>query len=630
MVRRETCVLFALLMQLGLACGTLGQAAQPASQPPSNWYVHGFYLLHLDHHTNARMEVGRDADLTETARLLSLSKPDVIQIHAKGNPGWTTYPTNIGYTPPRLANDVMRLWADLAREEGYVFSAYYNIGRDGEIMKRHPEWNRIKPDGTLRDRALCYHSGVAEGYLWPMIDEIMDRYHPAGFWFDGSCFTVATCYCPKCRARFRREHAMDAPTSVQRPGWIAYKEMQREIYRQFVRDTAARIKKRDPACLVAVNWAYSLRMPEEPPAGVDYLTGDHATRLDDLAPDAIWYDGQSRPFDLMTTVFVRDKDRRLPKPTPQIQQEMGLILAHGGRYFAWDTPTDGSGLVAERQEMLGKVVAPFLRSRQAWCLDSRRLPDVSLFHGAAAHYAASVDNAAVFPRQNPPLLAACDGLRRLHLTPEMVSDRRLDEGDVRGRLLILEDTAELTEVNRQALRRYVEGGGRVLLTGRAIATARLVEVGNKSGLVQEKLGRGEVFCLTQALFGEPAGAASSPTDAATILRQVLPPTQRRIVTEAPDTVELVLREKDNATVLHLVNIAPGKREYDPKTPGFVNMRLTELPSAPACRTALRLSSRPHKVTLEPQDQACDDWTWSDGLLNLTIPAFDVHQMVVIQ
>jgi len=630
MVRRKTYVPLALLMQLGLACGTLCLAAEPASRPPANWYARSFYLLHLDHHTNARMEVGRDADLTETARLLSLSQPDVIQIHAKGNPGWTTYPTKIGYAPPRLANDVMRVWTELAREKGYVFSAYYNIGRDGEIMKRHPEWNRSKPDGTLRDRALCYHSGVAEGYLWPMIDEIMDRYHPAGFWFDGSCFTVANCYCAKCRARFQREHAMEAPTSAQQPGWIAYKEMQREIYRQFVRDTAARIKRRDPACLVAVNWAYSLRMPEEPPAGVDYLTGDHATRLDDLAPDAIWYDGQNRPFDLMTTIFVHDKGRRLPKPTPQIQQEMGLILAHGGRYFAWDTPTDGSGLIAERQEMLGKVVAPFLRSRQAWCLESRRLPDVSLFHGAAAHYAAGVGNAAVFPRQNPPLLHACEGLRRLHLSPEMVSDRRLEKGDVRGRLLILEDTAELTEANRQALRRHVEGGGRVLLTGRAISAAQLMEVGGKSGLVPKKLGHGEVFGLKQALFDKPDGAAADSTDAAAVLRQILPPAQRRIVTEAPPTVELVLRETDHAKVLHVVNVAPGKREYDSKTPDFINMRITELPSAPACRTALRLSSRPHKVTLEPQGQTCDHWTWSEGVLNLTIPAFAVHQVVVIQ
>jgi hypothetical protein len=106
MMERKMQVLFVLLLQLGLAFGTLGQGTEPASQPPSHWYARSFYLLHLDHHANAAMEVGRDADPTETARLLSLSKPDVIQIHAKGNPGWTTCPTRIGYTPPKLVGNI--------------------------------------------------------------------------------------------------------------------------------------------------------------------------------------------------------------------------------------------------------------------------------------------------------------------------------------------------------------------------------------------------------------------------------------------------------------------------------------------------------------------------------------------
>ncbi len=170
----------------------------------------------------------------------------------------------------------------------------------------------------------------------------------------------------------------------------------------------------------------------------------------------------------MTTVFVHDKGRMLSKPRPQIEQEMGIILAHGGRYFAWDNPTRQSGLVLERQEMLGKIVAPFLRARQAWCLDSRAMPDVALFHGATAHYAANTVTPAAFPRQNPALLATCEGLRRLHLSPEMVSDHRLEIGAIRSRLLIFEDSPQLSVANQNALRRFVQEGGRVLLTGRAV------------------------------------------------------------------------------------------------------------------------------------------------------------------
>ena len=187
--------LFAAVSSL-LCCGVA---------PAGNWYEESFYLLHEDHHTSGGREVGRDADLRETSRLVALSRPDVIQIHAKGIPGWTTYPTAVGHAPPKLVGDVLGIWRDCARQGGYRFSVYFNLGRDGEIMTRRPEWNRVRADGKPWDRALCYHSGVAEGYLWPMIREIIEGYRPDGFWFDGSCFTVRVCYCPKCRQAMPRD-----------------------------------------------------------------------------------------------------------------------------------------------------------------------------------------------------------------------------------------------------------------------------------------------------------------------------------------------------------------------------------------------------------------------------------------
>ena len=211
---------------------------------PGNGYERSFYLLHLDHHTGPGQEAGRDADPDETARLIALSKPDLIQIHAKGNPGWTTYPTRIGQTPPKLARDVMEVWRGVAL-------------RNGEIMARRPEWNRVRADGSPCERALCDHSGVAEACGWPMVDEILGRYRPDGFWFDGSCFTVSVCYCPKCRERFLREANADPPLPSGAPEWAAYKEMQRRICREFVAETVRRIKSRNPQCLVAVNWAFS-------------------------------------------------------------------------------------------------------------------------------------------------------------------------------------------------------------------------------------------------------------------------------------------------------------------------------------------------------------------------------------
>lgn len=606
----------------GIVCGE-----NPASS--ANWYERSFFLLHLDHHTTDQMAVGRDADPDATERLLDMVRPDVIQIHAKGNPGWTTYPSTVGFTPPLLERDVLKVWAEIAKKRGYVFSAYFNIGRDREIMRRHPQWNRVRADGTPWDNMLCYHSGVAEAYLWPMLDEIMDRYHPAGFWLDGSCFTVRNCYCARCRERFEKECQLAPPKTSQDPGWTQFKEMQRQIYREFCERTVTRIKSRNPQCLVAFNWAYSFRMPEEPPKGIDYFTGDHGCQTDDIAADAIWYDSQGRPFDLMTTVWYADAKGQHNKPAKQLQQEMALIIAHGGRYFAWDNPTPESGLRPERYEMMAKVVTPFLRSRQPWCEGTRPLPDVALFHGAAAHDRINEATSVAFPRNNPPVLAACEALRRLHLTPEMVSDKRLETGDVRAKLLILEDTASLTEANRQALRRYVEAGGKVLLTGVAVGQSRLFDGDKPSGLQVKSLGRGQLFFLPQPLF---VGSENDTgySSAVQILEQVLPSNERRLIANAPGTVEIILREKGNEIVVHFVNIAAGTRYRDPAANPFVALRIEELPPVSPCRVSVLVDSEPQSIQLQPEGKVITNWKWENGRVSFEVPGFDIHQMAVIK
>ncbi len=211
----------------------------------------------------------------------------------------------------------------------------------------------------------------------------------------------------------------------------------------------------------------------------------------------------------------------------------------------------------------------------------------------------------------------------------MISDRRLEQGDVRGRILLLEDTVALTDENRRALRRYVERGGRVLLTGRAIGAAQwtgsVASVG--WGLTRQACGQGEVFGLPQPVF--KSGSERLQGNAKEIFEYLVPPKDRWLTTDAPETVEVLLREKDGLKILHMLNIAPGQRQRDLQAPGFLNLLVKELPPAPACKVSLRLSQPPVSVRLQPQDQAVTNWTWRAGRLELSLPSFQTHQIVVI-
>jgi hypothetical protein len=677
--RRASCsVVFAALFAMLLP------SRASATGEAGDWYTGSFYLLHEDHHTGPTAAVGADADPAETERLVNLSRPDVIQIHAKGNPGWTTYPSKIGHVPPKLARDVLGLWHDIARKNGYHWSIYYNIGRDGEIMKRRPEWNRSRRDGSEWERALCYHSGVAEGYLWPMIEEIMAGYEPDGFWFDGSVFTIHPCFCPACRRRLKTGAGFDLPEGRGGAAWSALHEVQREVYREFVGRTCKRIHAIDPDCLVTFNWAYSLRMPEKPNPGIAYLTGDIANRVEGLSPEAHWYDGVGLPFDLMTTgyTYVDDdgRTRRRPKPAPQIQQEMAVIIANGGRFNLWDNPSPTSAVDPNLHQFYGRVVAPFLRSRRQWCLGSRRVPDVSLLHSSAAHYALADRTANSFNRADPAIDGATDLLARLHLDYEIVGDWRLREQDIGSGLLIVEHPAALDREDVTAMTRYVESGGHVLLTGQGIhhderlkrlfglATIReAVRPETLTCTIQDRRysftqtlfrvqpGKAEMRCcaadidgarwpfLTVNEFGRglayyaavPIFSSSDkeavPFDLVRdIMNTVWPAERRHVTTEAPAHVEIALRRNGSDRILHLINMAPGERTYAPKRGWYRPVTIHSLPRTGPHKTTVRLPGRPETVILQPEAVPLEDWTYKDGRIELRVPPFDVHRMIVIE
>lgn len=651
------------------------------SSQPANWFKKSIFMLHEDHHIKAETEVGKNADLKETARIIALSRPDAIQIHAKGRPGYASYPTKIGWMAPKYERDVLKVWSDIARKDGYHFSIYYNLGRDAEIQIRKPKWNRVGMDGKLQDAALCYQSGVAEEYLWPMIDEIMTNYHPNGLWFDGSVFTIKNCYCFVCKARFQKEHSLPAPTRPVQAGWTAYKDMQRQIYREFLYQTVDRIKKKDPDCLVTINLAYSMHMPEKPYKALDYFTADFGNEVEELSQEAHWYDNQDKPFEIMTTVHIdggAGKGRQ-PKPKGQLEQEMATILANGGRYNGWDNPDSKSAISEQMGKHLQEVVSPFLRARQPWILQTQRLPDVSLLYSATDHYAAtdSVSNAFLSATSFIPVT---DKIWQAGLNYEMIPEYKLADGDIRSKVLIVEDPAALSENNIKSLRKFTESGGTILITGRGIMPGSMTELlgiskfegrvnqvdinvtANKEAytfkhklytintegaqvilkakdnqgneyplLTSHQVGKGKAMGVLVPLLSQEKGRTFKVPAAVIkeIFEKVMPSEQRLLITNAPANVEAVLRKKDEQHIIHLVNHAEGERELI-KITWHKYYKITDIPPAPATHVSVKLAARPKLVKLQPQNKEIKNWQYVNGRLEADMPSFDIHQMLIVE
>ncbi|QNN23096.1 hypothetical protein HED60_12715 [Planctomycetales bacterium ZRK34] len=680
---------FGILALVGcflVGCDTTGDRAAVNTSPAvdGNWYQRSMLWLHEDHHTQAAHAVGREADPAETRRLIAELAPDVLQIHAKGNPGWTTYPSKVGYTPPKLARDVLGLYRDIARQDGYHWSIYYNIGRDGEIMRRRPEFNRDRPDGSEYERALCYHSGVGPQYIWPMLREIITGYQPDGFWFDGSVFTIANCYCPVCRERFQREQQLDAPKRPGDKGWSAYSQMQRQIYREFITQTCQQIHAVDPDCLVSFNWAYSIRMPERPDPAIAYLTGDIANHVEKLPAEAHWYDSTGLPFDLMTTghTFTQNDAGKLaaiPKPAAQIQQEIAVIIANGGRFNLWDNPTPESGLRPERFEAFNQYVTPFVRARQPWCMNTQRTAEVSLLHNTASHYALAEKTRKPFNRANNRIDGATEMLSRLHLDYEMIGDWRLHALDVRSPLLVVEHPRALSAADIDAIKKLIASGRDVLITGMGLnANKKLwpvfgiasidfasgsepftVTVDNRKYELNHWLNRITVAGADVLLTAVDADGKFTPLLTAhrhgrctayympipllsahqtntppigfvnDVFAMLRPMRERVLATDAPPSVHVILRQRGEQRIVHMVNMSKGHRIITSRKGTYDAAVIDRLEPVPPCHVSLQLDHKPRAVTLQPQNQPVTGWRYANGRLEVDSPSFDVHQMIVI-
>jgi len=312
---------------------------------------------------------------------------------------------------------------------------------------------------------------------------------------------------------------------------------------------------------------------------------------------------------------------------------------------------------------------------------ARRLPDVSLLHAAEAHYALSDAMGTVcFNARDNRLEGAADWLARLHLNYEIVGNWRLHEQDVRSGVLIVEHPKRLSEKTIAAVVESVRRGGTLLLTGMGVRSGGkrlrklcgVVRVQSPSQAEQLRIQcNGQQFATEHHLFrltlsgaepvmtaidqqggewplltGRSVGRGTAYYFATPLLTnhgrneipgpvvravfdQIVPASRRLISTDAPETVEVTLREQGRGGIVHLVNMAEGKRRI------FRGGRrkytlITDLPLTPECTVRVRFGRRPRSVVLQPQGTLLSDCDDHDGFLAAPVPSFRGHQMIVIE
>jgi hypothetical protein len=369
-----------------------------------------------------------------------------------------------------------------------------------------------------------------------------------------------------------------------------------------------------------------------------------------------------------------------PKTWEHLAQEAAVILASGGRWTVGMHPYGDDALPEAEHDAVARAVE-WARERREWCHDTDSAAYVAVLHSSTTHRQAG--NGLYDPGPSlDRIRGAHQALLDLHQPHDILNEQALPALLHCYRVLILPEQVALPHSLDDTIEEWVRGGGRLIASGRVspriledIPTFAFEEVlgvrwtGHRrdegwllhrglplhlaapayevalqgaetvSPLLTSghELRREEIDhpAVTRCRFGEGEGfylavdffAAYHRCQypgvrelLAEVLELALP--QPPLLTTAPQSVEVTLREQPGRTLLHFVNHSPGKSLA--QNSAFIEA----VPLSEPFTVTYLAGERPAEVRLQPGGRE-PEWSYSEGALTAFIPPFHIHTALVV-
>lgn len=636
-----------------------------------------FFGLHFDLHPQATdTSLGADISEDNIRDLLERVRPDYVQYDCKGHAGWAGYPTTVGWASPGVVKDSLAVWRKATRDLGVGLFIHYSGVWDTKAIAEHPDWARVGPDGKRDPNATSVFGPYVDELLIPQLKEVTEKYGLDGVWADGECWATQLDYSPRALAAWKKETGYrDAPKDRSDPRWLEWKMFHRRAFESYLSHWIDAVHAANPALQLTSNWMYTTFAPKPVEAKLDFLSGDYSPGLsvDRARVEARYLASTGVPWDLMAWGFDKGKDLGWSiKPAEHLEQEAAVVLMQGGGFQIYHNPTR-SGYLIEPIIAQEEAVAAFCRAREAASHKSSTVPQVALLLSSESFWDKSDAVFAPWGDVFLELEGALHALLNLHYSVDILAEHQLQPHLREFLLVVIPDSHKLTDEFRKALTDYVEQGGNILLLGEKCArifepilgaeleggpAEKAAELASSAGITsanglwqkvklttaqaagfvyptRDTRKDGQIAATINSFGKGKVGAVYGPV--ASIYFRSHHPWLREFIgglaatlfpdpavkVEGPYCLDVSLRTtRDGKLSVHLLNTAgmplPDRYGFTDFIPPLEDIRLT-----------IKTAARPKSVTWVP-DGGDLAWSWSDGLLEVTVPKLKIHGVVVIE
>ncbi len=638
-----------------------------------------FFGIHFDLHANERdTELGADVTEEMIEHLLARVKPDYVQQDCKGHPGYTSYPTEVGWASPGITKDALAIWRTITKRHGVGLFIHYSGVIDQKAVAVHPEWAARTAEGEPAPNGATSTFGpYVDRLMIPQLKEVFAKYDLDGAWVDGECWGTVIDYSSKALEAWTQATGYDvAPLSAKDPHWHEWLEFHRQQFERYLTHYLDELHAFRPGLEITSNWMYTGFAPRPVRAPLDFISGDYSPQdsVNTARFEARYIAHTGMPWDLMAWGFSwwgdGSRQHRTHKPAIQLEQEASVVLAQGGGFQIYYTPTRAGWVDPLLVEVMGEV-SDFCRERQEVSHKTESVPQVGLLLSATDFYDKTNGVLRAYEGEHDAVEGTLHALLEAGYSVDVLAEHQI--GDRLGDypVVVLPEVRVLAPEFRTALTDYVQQGGSLLIIGAETAQLFAEEAGvtllGDPVTCHDYLLAGSLMGMCEGLWqpievdGAEVVGRRYPTfdtreaaePAATIARlgrgkvgaiygplgsvhlryhtpqvrdflkgvmQILFPGPL-VELCGPPCVDVAVRRKAGRLLVHLVNTA-GMQVASTYT------ILDAIPPVGPLTIKVRVAAPPLSVAVVPR---CDIVTaWEDGILSVELPSLEIHSVLSIE
>ena len=468
-----------------LAALALSALVSPASASPPTWLGSVWRWGYHDIGPQYFVNLGPDsAQLVASSMAEAGAAGLVVRIQDPSGPSWKTqYEGRPEFMKDRdlVAQLSAACKAAKMRFVGYIWALY-----DEPAWRIHPDWRIVNsagaPIGNPDNPAVCCNSPYRDLVRNRLVE--LARSYPDlhGVFFDMFYWSRNGCYCKYCHDKFKTQTGQDPPAKEDFDSalWRQWYDFQQHSIEESMGDWRAAVRQVRPEFVILANsWnGWIFRNSDNGISSVRV-----ADNLDGTLEETGWYWGageesffgfpQRWPFMNLYLRCIGDNAARPgrclahmweagnvppamsgPLPTEEVIARVATMVSFG--VHPWPYFRRGS------QGM--KPVFDFVKAREPWLQGAKLTPWCALV--VSEHTQNWYGRTQPIPKYMEGIHGILRCLWERHLPVEIITDEDLERGDLSPyAVVLLENTACLSDKAAQRLREYVSAGGGLVATG---------------------------------------------------------------------------------------------------------------------------------------------------------------------